>query len=215
MRKTVRRYVWKEHLFSVSGTPDCELKILGRTLSEHTAEKFDAEITETFPDYAGGNEIAVVLRSSHTCLPKTAVEALIRYAEEEKSNVFFGAGWILVEDGAPAQARYRPLKAGAAFLSAADYPFVEECLRLEILKGLLRHGVVIENTSGVYVDATAFVESGAFLSHDVTIKGKALVKSGARIHPYTVIEDAVVPAFTEVGPFAHLRPRRPDKYYRT
>ncbi|MBS1400920.1 MAG: hypothetical protein HPZ86_08995 [Clostridia bacterium] len=208
MRKTVRWYVWKEHLFSAAGTPDVELKILGRTLAEHTAEKFDAQIVDAFPRYPStrNDEIVVVLRSSHTCLPKSGVEALISRAEAEKKNAFFGAGWILVDGENVSLAKYRPLKAGAAFLSLADYPFVAECLRMEILKRLLRRGVVIENTSGVYVDATSFIESGAVLSHDVTVSGKSLIKGGARIRPYTLIEDSTVSSFAEVGPFVHLRP---------
>lgn len=205
MRKTVCWYVWKERLFSVAGTPDCDLKILGKTLSEHTAEKFGATIVEKFPKFSE-REIVVVLRSSHTCLPKSAVEALVWRAEAEGKNLFFGAGWVLVNGEDTAEAKYAPLKAGAAFLSLSDYPFVAECIRREILKRLLRHGVVIENTEGMYVDATSFVESGAFLSHDVTIKGKSLIKSGAKILPYTVIEDGTVSSFAEVGPFAHLGP---------
>lgn len=209
MRRTVRWYVWKEKLFSVAETPDCDLKILGKTLAEHTAEKFGAEISEKFPLFsASEGEIAVVLRSSHTCLPKSAVEALVRGAEEEDKNIFFGAGWVFVKRGDPALAKYRPLKAGAAFLAPTDYPFVSEALRQEILKKLLRRGVIIENTCGVYVDATAFVESGVVLSHDVTIRGKSLVRGGAKIHPYTVIEDAVIASGTEVGPFAYIRPDR-------
>lgn len=206
MRKTVRWYVWKEHLFSVAGTPDVELKILGRTLAEHTAEKFGAEIVDTFPRYVSErkDEILVILRSSHTCLPKSGVEALISLAEAERKNTFFGAGWILVDGEDVSRAKYRPLKAGAAFLSLADYSFVAECLRLEILKKLLRRGVVIENTSGVYVDATAFIESGAVLSHDVTVSGKSSIKVGARIRPYTVIEDATISSFAEIGPFVHI-----------
>lgn len=214
MRKIVRWYVWREHLFSVSGTPDFDVRILGRTLAEHTAEKFDAEISEVFPKAPRANEIAVILRSSYTCLPKTAVDALVRCAEAEGKNIFFGAGWILVNDEDMLSAKYRPLKAGAAFLSLSDYPFVAECLRLEILKRLLRHGVIIENTSGVYVDATSFVESGAVLSHDVTVTGGSLIKSGARIRPYTLIENATVPAFAEAGPFAHIRPDKSDRYRR-
>ena len=69
-----------------------------------------------------------------------------------------------------------------------------------------RRGVVIENMSGVYVDATSFIESGAVLSHDVTVSGKSLIKGGARIRPYTLIEDSTVSSFAEVGPFVHLRP---------
>lgn len=69
---------------------------------------------------------------------------------------------------------------------------------------MLRHGVIIENTDGVYVDATAFVESGAVLSHDVTISGRSVVKSGARIRPYTLIEESAVEAFADVGPFVRL-----------
>ena len=92
MRKAVRWYVWKERLFTAAGIPDCEWKILGRTVAEHTAEKFEADIVEAFPDYAEG-ETLVVLRSSHTCLPRSAVEALVWRAESEKKNIFFGAGW--------------------------------------------------------------------------------------------------------------------------
>ena len=36
MRKAVRWYVWKERLFTAAGIPDCEWKILGRTVAEHT-----------------------------------------------------------------------------------------------------------------------------------------------------------------------------------
>ena len=194
MRNTERWYVWKEHLFSVSGTPDCELKILGRTTAEHTAEKFGARIVEEFPEYGTGEMV-----------PKSAVESLVRRAEEEGENIFFGAGWALVKEGDLSSARYIPLKAGAAFLSLADYPFVAESIRTEILKKLLRRGVVLESTSGVYIDATAFVESGAVLSHDVTVTGRSLIKSGARILPYTVIEGGCVENFSVVGPFAHIR----------
>ncbi len=203
MRKAVRWYVWKERLFTAAGIPDCEWKVLGRTVAEHTAEKFEADIVEAFPDYAEG-ETLVVLRSSHTCLPRSAVEALVWRAESEKKNIFFGAGWVLVNGEDKSEAKYVPLKAGAALLSSADYPFVAECLRHEILKKLLRHGVIIENTDGVYVDATAFVESGAVLSHDVTLSGRSVVKSGARIRPYTLIEESAVEAFADVGPFVRL-----------
>ncbi|MFQ7079548.1 MAG: hypothetical protein ACLRSW_17370, partial [Christensenellaceae bacterium] len=136
--------------------------------------------------------------------PRSAVEALVWRAESEKKNIFFGAGWVLVNGEDKSEAKYVPLKAGAALLSSADYPFVAECLRHEILKKLLRHGVIIENTDGVYVDATAFVESGAVLSHDVTISGRSVVKSGARIRPYTLIEESAVEAFADVGPFVRL-----------
>ena len=33
MRKAVRWYVWKERLFTAAGIPDCEWKILGRTVA--------------------------------------------------------------------------------------------------------------------------------------------------------------------------------------
>lgn len=205
MRKNVRWYVWKEHLFSVAGTADCELKFFGKTLAEHGAEKFGAQICSDFPPQPPSGEMAVVLRSSYTCLPRSAVESLLSRAEGAGKNLFFGAGWVWLDGGELSRAAYCPLKAGAAFLTPADYPFVSEALRLEIVRRLLRRGVVIENSAGVYVDATSFVESGAVLSHDVTIAGKSLVKSGARILPYTVIEDSTVTPFAEIGPFAYLR----------
>ena len=197
-------YVWKERLFSYAGEWDTEVKFYGRTLCEYAALKFGASVVEELPSFTAG-EIKVVLRSSHTCLPKVGVEALIKKAKRLQKNVFFGSGWVIVERSKPEQARFFPLLGGAAFLSPEDYPFVAERIRVEIIKKLLRRGVVIEHAGTAYIDDTATIESGVVLSHDVTIKGKTLIKSGAKILPYTVVEDAEIGAFAEVGPFARLR----------
>lgn len=214
MRKRVRWYVWKEHLFSLSGTPDYQLKFLGKSLSEYASDKFGAEIVDEFPkSFESASETRVILRSSHTCLPKASIETLVKRAEEEEKNCFFGAGWILVNAEPIERAKYFPVRT-AAFLSPADYSFVAECIRREILKKLVRHGVIVENTSGVYVDSTSFIESGAVLSHDVTVSGRCLVRSGAYLRPYTVLEDCEIGSFAEIGPFTRLRGERIEDYGR-
>lgn len=204
MDRNRKVYILKEHLFSVGNTKDVDYKLFGKTLAEFAAERFGGEIVDCFPSFSEG-ETLVVLRSSHTCLPRTGVEALVKKAEKSGENLFFGAGWVMVERAPVLKAKYDPLYGGATFLSLVDLPFVSEAIRTEIVKKLLKKGVVVENATGVFVDATAVVESGAYLSHDVTVKGKSVIRSGARIEPYTVVEDSYVGENASVGPFARLR----------
>lgn len=200
----VKFYVWKESLFSFSGERDTDVRFYGRTLSEYAELRYGAVTVETFPVFREG-ETQVVLRSSHTCLPASGLNAMIQKARRQKKNLYFGAGWIIVEESELAKAKYFPLLGGAAFLSAEDYPYVADKIRLSIVKKLLKRGVIVENADTVYVDDTAIIESGVFLSHDVTVKGRSILKSGAKVLPYTVVEDGEVESFAEVGPFARLR----------
>lgn len=202
--RKLKKYVWRENLFSLAGVKDCDLKFFAFTAAEHTAAKFGAEIVDIFPTYSMG-ETTLILRSSHTCLPKSGVESMIYRAETEEKNLFFGAGWVLVNGEDVKKAKYLPLKAGAALLSPMDYPYVSDCIRMEIIKRLIFRGVFIESTNGVYIDAGVQIGSGAKIAHDVSVTGGSVIKSGAVIKPYTVIEDSEVGAFAEVGPFVHLR----------
>lgn len=205
MSERVRKtYVLREHLFSIGEIKDVDYLIFGKTISAYTAEKFGAREVEKIPACTDG-ETVLVLRSSHTCLPRLGVEALVKKAEQSGENIFFGAGWVLVSPKPYAEARYDPLYGGVTFLSPVDLPFVCEQIRLEIIKKHLKNGVIIESDNGVYIDATVKIEKGAEISHDVSLLGKTLVEKGAKIKPYCVVEESVISAFAEVGPFARLR----------
>lgn len=203
MENTEIRYVvLREHYFSIGNVKDVDYKILGRTVAEHIASKYRAEIVDTFPKFSG--KCTVVFRTLQLCLPQKGLDALVYKALNEKENLFFGGGWILVNSDDPHKAKFAPLKGGVEFLSPADLPFVEEELKAEIIKKLLRRGVILEGTD-VFVDATARIESGAYLSHGVIVKGNSVIRSGAKILPYTLVEDSEVQEGAVVGPFAHLR----------
>lgn len=200
-RKT---YILREHLFSLGEVKDVDYPVLGKTLSEYAAEKFDGEIVDEMPKPRIG-ETTLILRSSHTCLPRLGVDALVKKAEKTGENIFFGAGWVAVSSQNLSLAKYEPLYGGATFLSSADLPYVLECIRLEIIKRHLKRGVLIESDKGVYIHSTVKIGSGAYIAHDVTLKGNTTVESGAFLQEYTIIEDGYIAEGAQVGPFARLR----------
>ncbi len=197
-------YVWQEHLLNIGDVEDYNKRILGTTLSEFTARKFCATIVKTIPTYQGGT--MVVFRSSHTCLSRAGVEAIVVRAEKSGKNIFFGAGWVLVNGEEKEKALYYPLKGGASLLSLEDLPYVTDCIREEIIKYHLRRGVIIEQKEGVYVDVTVEIEKGAIIYHHVTLTGKTTIRSGAVLLPYTIIEESEIGS-SSIGPFAHIRPK--------
>ena len=201
IRKT---YILREHLFSLGEIKDVDYPVLGKTLSAYAAEKFGGVETDEMPTYSVGTT-TLILRSSHTCLPRTGVEALVKKAEKTGENLFFGAGWVLVTPQDYRLARYDPLYGGATFLSPADLPFVFESIRVEIVKKHLKRGVLIESDRGVYIDGGVEIGAGAYLSHDVTLSGNTVVESGAKIKPYTVIESGYISKNAEIGPFTRIR----------
>ena len=97
----------------------------------------------------------------------------------------------------------------------------EVALRERIHTRLRKSGVTV--AAGALVDAGVVVEPDASIGPNVVLRGKTLVKSGARIDvgcvldnviveagaylkPYSVAQDSVIGARAQVGPFAHLRP---------
>lgn len=201
IRKT---YILRENLFMIGEIKDVDFPFFGKPLSSYASEKFEGIEVDKMPVYHAG-ETLLILRSSHTCLPRLGVESLLKKAEKTGENIFFGAGWVVVSKQPIAEARYDPLYGGVTFLSLVDLPFVMQNIRLEIIKKHLKNGVVIESDNGVYIDTTVSIEKGAYISHDVTLLGNTVVESSAKIKPYTIIEDGYVRKGAEVGPFARLR----------
>ncbi|MFW2390368.1 MAG: bifunctional UDP-N-acetylglucosamine diphosphorylase/glucosamine-1-phosphate N-acetyltransferase GlmU [Polyangiales bacterium] len=95
--------------------------------------------------------------------------------------------------------------------------------RRRMNEALARSGVVIDDLDTAYVDAECEVEPGARLGANVHLRGRCVVRSGARIDvgcvltnvtvdedanllPYTVATDSTVGSGAQVGPFSHMRP---------
>lgn len=89
---------------------------------------------------------------------------------------------------------------------------------------LARSGVAIADLDTVYVDAECEIEPGAMLGPNVHLRGRCIVRAGARIDvgcvltdvvvdkdavllPYSVATDSRVGEGAQVGPFSHLRPK--------
>lgn len=89
---------------------------------------------------------------------------------------------------------------------------------------LAQSGVAIADLDAVYVDAECEVEPGATLGANVHLRGRCIVRAGARIDvgcvltnvvvekdavllPYSVATDSTIGQGAQVGPFSHLRPQ--------
>lgn len=96
--------------------------------------------------------------------------------------------------------------------------------RRKIAEDLARSGVRLADLDTVYVDVDCEVEPGASLGANVHLRGRCIVRTGARIDvgcvltdvivetgamllPYTVATDSTIGPEAQVGPFAHLRPQ--------
>ncbi|MGB5547598.1 MAG: bifunctional UDP-N-acetylglucosamine diphosphorylase/glucosamine-1-phosphate N-acetyltransferase GlmU [Polyangiales bacterium] len=90
-------------------------------------------------------------------------------------------------------------------------------------ENLARSGVVIADLDALYVDAECEIEPGAQLGANVHLRGRCVVRAGARIDvgcvltnvlvdrdanvlPYTVAADSTIGEGAQVGPFSHMRP---------
>jgi bifunctional UDP-N-acetylglucosamine pyrophosphorylase/glucosamine-1-phosphate N-acetyltransferase len=105
-----------------------------------------------------------------------------------------------------------------------DLAIAASTRRRRIAEELARKGVGIADLDTVYVDAECEVEPGATLGANVHLRGRCVVRSGARIDvgcvltniivekdanvlPYTVAADSTIGEGAQVGPFSHLRPQ--------
>lgn len=99
----------------------------------------------------------------------------------------------------------------------------ESILLDERRKELMRGGVKMRLPETIFISAESTIEGGAELGANVEIRGKSVIRAGAKIDsgsiltdvevlegaklkPYTVAEASVIGERAEVGPFSHLRP---------
>ncbi|MFO0695711.1 MAG: bifunctional UDP-N-acetylglucosamine diphosphorylase/glucosamine-1-phosphate N-acetyltransferase GlmU [Polyangiales bacterium] len=95
--------------------------------------------------------------------------------------------------------------------------------RAKLVEALARSGVGVADPDTLHVDADCIVEPDAWLGANVHLRGRTVVRRGARIDvgsvltdvevaenalvkPYSVAEKSVIGPSAEVGPFSHLRP---------
>lgn len=83
-------------------------------------------------------------------------------------------------------------------------------------------GVIFKDIYTAYIDDEVIIEAGAEIANNVTIEGKSIIRSGAKIGQSSVIKnaeigrgtaveasyiyDSVIGSDTTVGPFAYIRP---------
>ena len=95
--------------------------------------------------------------------------------------------------------------------------------RRKMAEELALSGVHIDDLDNVYIDAECEIEPGASLGANVHLRGRCIVRAGARIDvgsvlsdvivaenasvlPYTIATDSTIGEGAQVGPFSHLRP---------
>lgn len=105
-----------------------------------------------------------------------------------------------------------------------DLALAASTRRRRIAEELARKGVAVADLDSLYVDAECEVEPGAVLGANVHLRGRCIVRAGARIDvgcvltnvvidkdatvlPYTVAADSTIGEAAQVGPFSHLRPQ--------
>ena len=98
-----------------------------------------------------------------------------------------------------------------------------DILRDQINKKHMLAGVTMREHQSVHIDSNVKIGQDAYLSKDVMLLGQTkigagvaigagcilqdcVVEPGARIHPYSICEDAKIAGNSDVGPFARLRP---------
>ncbi len=99
----------------------------------------------------------------------------------------------------------------------------ERALRLRIARKHALNGVTIRDPLSAFIDADVTIEPDAVIESSVTLRGRSVIGSGARIDvgcvltdvtvaagaqllPYTVATDSGIGERARVGPFSHLRP---------
>jgi bifunctional UDP-N-acetylglucosamine pyrophosphorylase/glucosamine-1-phosphate N-acetyltransferase len=103
-----------------------------------------------------------------------------------------------------------------------DLAACEAELRRRIARAWAKKGVGIQDLDAVYIDADCELEPDAYLAAGVHLRGRCVVREGARIDvgcvlrdvevaaraellPYTVATESRIGPRAHVGPFAHLR----------
>ncbi len=99
---------------------------------------------------------------------------------------------------------------------------VEAVMRWQIIEGLMRSGVTIQDPGSIYIDANVSIGQDSVIRPNTTLLGNTNIGEDCEIGPNSVIQDstiangcrisasmleeATLEAGVDVGPFSHLRP---------
>jgi bifunctional N-acetylglucosamine-1-phosphate-uridyltransferase/glucosamine-1-phosphate-acetyltransferase GlmU-like protein len=90
--------------------------------------------------------------------------------------------------------------------SQKDLPNITNYLKQKIIDNLVQNGVIIKDTTLLYIDATVNIESGVtiygnnYILGNTSIFGKETI-----IYPNNYIEDATIYNNSKIGPFSRIR----------
>ena len=90
--------------------------------------------------------------------------------------------------------------------SQADLAAVEAIFQAQARAAALDAGVTMAAPETVFFQHDTKIAPGAMIAPNVVFGAGVVIEAGARIHAFTHIEQAVVRAGAEIGPFARLRP---------
>ncbi len=95
---------------------------------------------------------------------------------------------------------------GLGVNTRAELAVADAVLQRRIRRAWMEAGVTMMFPETIRIDGEAHLEPDVILHPGVVIEGKSVLKKGAEILPYSVIEHSEVGEGARIGPFAHLRP---------
>lgn len=220
-----------------------QVEILGKSmiewvklsLSDAPFSIIDYTETLSLPELVKGSlnrdkEFTVVLFSDTPLLTKKTVLDAVAELEASKSNVIkMTRGYVFrteylatVEKIYATDVHYFDEE---DFITADDYKqvaYISDVLRLRILNYHMERGVHIQDIATTFISTDTVIEPGVNIAPHNIIKGKCIIKAGAKILNGNTLEDAIISqgavinssqiyksyigAKTTVGPNAYIRP---------
>jgi len=160
---------------------------------------------------ANPNELALREVNSGIYVFQTAKlwPALARIGSDNAQGEIYATDTIglLVDDGDPVAAHIAadPFEV-EGINTRAELAAVAAGLRDRINLAHMLAGVSIVDPTSTWIEPTVTIEPDATIHPFVVLRGSTVVRTGAEIHPHSVVWDAQVGGDASVGPFCYLRP---------
>jgi bifunctional UDP-N-acetylglucosamine pyrophosphorylase/glucosamine-1-phosphate N-acetyltransferase len=86
-----------------------------------------------------------------------------------------------------------------------ELSFAENIIRLKLIRFWAQKGVTFHLPETIWIEPDVEIEPDSEIFQGAVLKGKTVVRSKAKVLPYTILEDSEVKEGATVGPFAHIR----------
>jgi len=113
----------------------------------------------------------------------------------------------LVEAGRGAAVYCAPVaEMGLGVNTRAELAEAAAVLRRRILEEHMAAGVAVADPATTWIEPEVVIEAEAVIQPFTMLRGKTVVRAGAEVGPYALVEDSEVAAGQVVAPFTGLRP---------